>query len=126
MQQFRIKKTKSKTFVPPSVLKKRAEGRKGSAGYQRAKKFRSSEAWRNCRAVYISRFPVCQFCDQVPAMEVHHILPVTVSYDLRLCADNLLSTCCRCHELIHARMVRPDCAETVKAEIARIKNDVRK
>ena len=119
--RFSLKKQKSKKYVPPGKLKERAARKNGSAGYRRAAKIRSSKAWQDCRLRYLKRFPICQWCDNEPAAEVHHIKKLVENPDLAFDDKNLFSVSERCHDLIHARMARRN--NTVEKDIRNIKDD---
>ena len=67
--------------------------------------------WKNLRSAYLQQHPLCEVClqdDKInPAVEVHHIKPISsgkdewqmrdIAYD----SNNLLALCQDCHHKIH-------------------------
>jgi 5-methylcytosine-specific restriction protein A len=55
--------------------------------------------WKQLRARYLSRHPLCADCQQAgrltPATEVHHVIPVAQGGSDR--SENLLGLCKSCH-----------------------------
>lgn len=75
-----------------------------------------SRRWRNLRAEYIARHPLCERCEAEEVLrtaeEVHHIKPIEDAYtlaDKRARAfdkDNLMSLCHQCHVALHKEMYK--------------------
>jgi len=76
----------------------RFKGTRKSRGY--------GNDWHRLRNWIISREPLCRRCSVEgrlsPAQEVHHIVAVKDSPDLRLSQDNLMPLCRSCHRLVEA------------------------
>lgn len=58
-----------------------------------------SSKWRNVRAIYIKKFPICAVCGGKTKISVHHIYPFHLFPELELKMDNLITLCNykRCH-----------------------------
>lgn len=69
------------------------------------KSFYDSKAWRECRAAYLSRHPLCEEClakgEYTPAEHVHHIIWLDGSNytnaEISLNFANLKAVCIPCH-----------------------------
>lgn len=69
-----------------------------------AKKFyNSSKAWKVARAAHIAAHPICEICNKVLAVLVHHIKALELFPELALVDENLQSACNRCHEQHHGK-----------------------
>lgn len=78
--------------------------------------FIGGRRWRNTRAVKLKETPYCERCAErglmVPAVLVHHIIPVQSGKDKRQMRSlsyrpkNLQSLCHKCHVEIHKEMRR--------------------
>lgn len=88
-------------------------------------KFRSSKLWQSKRAEILLRDKgLCVACrcgidcepDLIPADSVHHIVPLTEDFELRLENDNLISLC----DYHHQRAERGDIP---KAQLLRLISD---
>lgn len=76
-----------------------------------ASKAYNCSQWRNLRASYLMQHPLCERCLQKeiisPAIEVHHIIPISTfddelrQKDLLLDGNNLMALCKECHHTIH-------------------------
>lgn len=70
----------------------------------KARRFYNSMAWRNTRAAYIQRHPLCEECERqgriVQAQEIHHIVPIDEG-GAPLDHSNLMSLCHACHMALH-------------------------
>jgi len=61
--------------------------------------------WEKVRALYLSQYPLCAECQKAgrltPALEVHHIIPLSKggTHDSR----NLMALCVSCHSRTTAR-----------------------
>jgi 5-methylcytosine-specific restriction enzyme A len=69
---------------------------------KRSSAFYKSKAWQLLRLSALSRDNyLCQHCIKEkkirPAMDVDHIVPIKVNWELRLSLDNLQSLCRSCH-----------------------------
>ena len=93
IKQFRLG-AKRKRYAPPSSVTER---------YKTACKIRSSQRWRNLRALYLTKQPVCQDCADAAACEVHHIEGVSAHPELAFEWENLRALCIPCHEKRHQR-----------------------
>lgn len=64
-------------------------------------KFYNSRKWRNVRANYLIKNPLCVYCEAndltTPANVVDHIVPMVKGGDA-LCKSNLQSLCKSCHD----------------------------
>src|SRR5690606_17820675 len=58
--------------------------------------FRSSADWQRIRAAKLARDPLCEYCEQAPAVEVDHKKPIGSGGAMRDRA-NLASSCRSCH-----------------------------
>lgn len=62
-------------------------------------KFYRTKQWNTVRAVHLSEYPICEYCQRKVATQVDHFL----EYDLDECREyiaddqNLVSTCDSCH-----------------------------
>ena len=85
---------------PPVLGQQPATERKPKA-FGPSDKLRASVRWRSVRLAILRKAPLCQsiWCrDQVtPAMEVHHIEPLSHRPDLAYVAANLAALCVACH-----------------------------
>lgn len=67
--------------------------------------FYQSKAWRDLRALKLSRDPLCERCERNGVSQiaevVHHVKPVETSPELALDVDNTESVCKRCHNRAH-------------------------
>ena len=74
--------------------------------------FYTSREWRNCRAAYLRKEPLCERCGQ-PATQVHHkvrLTPATIKQPtVALNFDNLEALCDLCHQKEHKPTVRWRC-----------------
>ena len=91
-----------KTFSLRRGKRKRMP-QKETQEYKTACKLRSSQRWRNLRAMYLRRNPLCQDCAKVAGVEVHHVMGVTRYPELCFEETNLRALCVRCHEIRHRR-----------------------
>ena len=71
--------------------------------YNDTNKFRNTKAWQRKRAYIKQRdLYLCRVCRDrgryVQGVEVHHIVPISEDYDLRLTNSNLVTLCDRCHD----------------------------
>jgi 5-methylcytosine-specific restriction protein A len=96
-------------------MKPRVLGAKPKAPRQRAPDLRPNsgvrgytKGWRQLRAQVLREEPLCRLCLKgsaglrprvEPAVEVDHIVPVTLAPELRLKRSNLQPLCKRCHRL---------------------------
>jgi len=74
--------------------------------YKEACRIRSTDAWQRVRTATLQRAPVCQWCGDRPAEEVHHVKPVAERPDLALTQTNLITVCTNCHRLIESAVKR--------------------
>src|SRR5215212_7452594 len=56
---------------------------------QGAKAFYNSQGWRATRANKLALNPICEVCGRETATDVHHLVPVRESEELRLVLSNL-------------------------------------
>lgn len=61
------------------------------------RKWYSSDAWKNLRAVVLSAEPVCTDCRQAPSTLVDHKVPHRGDYALFWDRANLAGMCVTCH-----------------------------
>ena len=58
--------------------------------------------WRKIRLHVLADQPICELCEAegyvTPAIEVHHIQPISHRPDLRLEPTNLMALCVPCHK----------------------------
>lgn len=78
----------------PTTSRSERDPRSASArGYDRQ--------WRKMRVHVLADQPICELCEELgyvsPAMEVHHIHPISQRPDLRLERSNLMALCIPCH-----------------------------
>lgn len=71
------------------------------------KRFRNSKWWKNKSKQIMKQYHYqCQLCQHEGvtnvAKEVHHIVPLSVDFELRLEDSNLIPLCERCHDDVHA------------------------
>lgn len=94
-------------------MKPRVLGAKAKAPKQRAPDLRPNsgvrgytKGWRQLRAQVLREEPLCRLCLKgsanvrprvEPAIEVDHIIPVTLAPELRLTRSNLQPLCKSCH-----------------------------
>lgn len=90
--KFGLRRGKRKKYVTRESV---------TEAYKTACRLRSSGRWRRLRAVYLSKYPVCQDCGQRAAIEVHHIIGVAERPDFAFAEDNLRALCIPCHESRH-------------------------
>jgi hypothetical protein len=57
----------------------------------------SDYRWRKVRKVHLKVEPCCQMCQRRKKLEVHHIQPWHMAFDLRYDPDNLVTLCRECH-----------------------------
>jgi 5-methylcytosine-specific restriction endonuclease McrA len=73
-------------------------------GGKYARKRRRSKEWRKIRAVYLKSFGgICEGCEGVPAVNVHHLYP-TAGGGEELDFDNLMAVCKDCHDIMHKQL----------------------
>lgn len=70
--------------------------------------FYQSSEWKTLRAVKLSQSGyLCEDCKNdgiiALAVDVHHIVPISVDWDKRLDTDNLKCLCVQCHNRAHDR-----------------------
>ncbi len=84
---------------------KRIDADYNKYGRDPASKRQYGRFWRKIRAQHLAEHPLCEVCKQedrtTPAVEVHHIIPLSKggTHD----SDNLMSLCVSCHSRITAR-----------------------
>ena len=118
-KQFKLrqKDESRKKFVPPGLAKRREKRReRWSPEYREASDIRSSRRWQKLRDMYRREHPMCQFCNERPANDVHHIVPLIEAPNLGYSKSNLLAVCRQCHTTIHTREKIED-FEEVRKEI---------
>ena len=75
--------------------------KKRKNNYKKTNPFYHSSDWKRARETQIRQFPLCVICEKLgkvkSAEEVDHIMPIKISWDLRLEPTNLQSLCQRCH-----------------------------
>ena len=71
-----------------------------------AARFYSSLNWQTTRRHKLAMTPVCERCRAHFATEVHHLVGVTESVELRTEMMNLMACCHRCHMQIEAQKRR--------------------
>ncbi len=64
-------------------------------------KFRSSSEWKKLRKKIINRDKHCLICGNCNELEVHHITPLDVNWDLRNNEANVITLCKTHHNLVH-------------------------
>lgn len=64
-------------------------------------KKRNNYKYRKWREKIIKRDNVCQHCGSIEKLEVHHIKHFAEYPELRMCDDNAIVLCERCHKKIH-------------------------
>ena len=57
--------------------------------------------WLKLRKWYVSKYPMCEKCNEKPTEEVHHIISLRERPDLLLAIDNLTALCLTCHNKEH-------------------------
>ena len=63
---------------------------------KKADSFYTSSRWKRLRAWKLSRDPICEICQEVPATVVDHIIPIKQGgHETDI--DNLQSLCVKCH-----------------------------
>lgn len=65
-------------------------------------KRRNTYDYRKWRSKVIERDKVCQMCGSNKNLEAHHIKPFSKYPDLRLCLENGITLCRKCHRKYHA------------------------
>lgn len=59
-------------------------------------------AWQRTRAAFLAEHPVCADCAErgrvTVAVDVHHVVKLSVRPDLKHDFDNLMALCKRCHQ----------------------------
>ena len=72
--------------------------------YSGIRKLRSSQTWKDVRAIKLSTSPLCEVCQAKnivnTAEQVHHILGLAKRPDLAFDLSNLKSVCAPCHATI--------------------------
>lgn len=63
--------------------------------------FRSSNEWKKIRKKIINRDKHCLICGSTDHLEVHHIIPLDVNWELRKEKLNLITLCKSHHNLVH-------------------------
>jgi 5-methylcytosine-specific restriction endonuclease McrA len=103
--------------------------KKYSAHYKKACEIRSSARWGKVREIALKRYSgMCSYCFKVPAVEVHHIKPVSFYPELAYDLDNLSPLCVKDHRQIEVREKRGENAEEqlrerMKITLDKIKNN---
>lgn len=64
-------------------------------------KKRNNYAYRKWRKGIINRDKVCQNCGSKKDLEVHHIKRFSDYPELRMCDDNAVALCRKCHRRLH-------------------------
>ena len=64
-------------------------------------KKRNNYAYRKWRQGIIDRDKVCQQCGSNKNLEVHHIVGFADAPELRMCDDNAIVLCRKCHRQLH-------------------------
>ena len=91
-------KRASKMFKPPRLRRyKKAEPEKVSERYAAACQVRSSGRWKKLQRAKINSSPICEVCNERPALEVHHIVPLSKDISRAYDWDNIQSICLDCH-----------------------------
>lgn len=86
--------------------------------------FYKGKGWKQARRLALARDEyLCQDCKMidmlVPAVTVHHIIPIKEEWNLRLLIDNMVCLCESCHQQRHRKL-----NETyVKAKIKELKRN---
>lgn len=68
------------------------------------RKFRSSTEWKKLRKEIINRDKHCLICGNCTDLEVHHIVPLDVMWDLRSEKTNVITLCKLHHTQVHNGM----------------------
>jgi 5-methylcytosine-specific restriction endonuclease McrA len=97
----------------PTVSKDEAEAM--------ARTIRSGRRWRELRAAFIARNPLCadplswhaMLGQRVPAEDVHHVVPLREAPHMAYCWSNLLSLCRVCHEAVDRQRAKLGESENV-------------
>lgn len=71
--------------------------------------FYKSKGWKIARKKALARDEyICQDCKKleqiVPAVTVHHIIPIKEEWNLRLIIENMVSLCESCHQRRHRKL----------------------
>ena len=74
--------------------------------YEAACAIRSGARWQKVRMAKITANPLCEWCNERPAEEVHHIRPVAKFPELAHAAINLICLCGKCHKGIESAAKR--------------------
>jgi len=87
--------------------------------------FYKSNGWKIARKKALARDEyLCQDCKKigqiVPAITVHHIVPIKEEWSLRLVIENMISLCESCHQQRHRKLNE----SKVKQKIIIIKNQL--
>jgi 5-methylcytosine-specific restriction endonuclease McrA len=82
------------------------EKRKNQYGDEKVRRFRSGSKWQQRSKEVLKEYHYqCQLCKHEGkvevAEEVHHIIPLSENFDLRLEWDNLIPLCKACHYDVH-------------------------
>jgi len=63
--------------------------------------FYNSNAWTIMSKTFKKNYPLCKMCEDRGitkiGIEVDHIIPISIDYDLRLDVENLQTLCKSCH-----------------------------
>ena len=87
-------------------------------------KFRNSKTWQNKRESIRKRdLYLCQVCKENgryvsndQGLHVHHIIPLSRDFELRLADDNLITLCTACHELAEDSTISRDTLRKIIAD----------
>lgn len=73
--------------------------------------FYNSAAWKRTREFKLAHEPLCETCklsgEVVPAVQVHHSLPIRTHWDERFDQRYLFSLCDACHCAVEDEIRRP-------------------
>lgn len=83
-----------------------------------ASRLRSTQQWRDLRQKKLAMNPICEWCRERPAEEVHHVRHVAEYPELVYDLSNLQSLCAKCHHLVEGARSRGIDLDTIKAETA--------
>ena len=64
-------------------------------------RFRSSSEWKKLRKKIINRDKHCLICGSCDCLEVHHITPLDIAWNLRNNEENVITLCKYHHTLVH-------------------------
>jgi 5-methylcytosine-specific restriction protein A len=87
--------------------------------------FYKSKGWKIARKKALARDEyICQDCKRlgyiVPAVTVHHIIPIKEEWKLRLIIENMVSLCESCHQQRHRKLNEAN----VKQKMKNAKNEI--